>query len=144
MLVKLIFKITINDIIKESVRGGILNRLDRIYNMSFVILYPNYILKAEKKNRTKEEVNLIIEWLFGYSQNTITELLNSNITVKEFVDNAPKLNDDVKYITGKICGVVIEDIEDETMKRLRYLDKLVDELAKGKDLNKIFNRKKGI
>lgn len=117
---------------------------EKLYNMIFADLYLSYINKAERKNRTKEEVIEIIYWLFGYDENTLFKLLDNKITVREFFEEIPNLNEDVNLIKGSICGYKIEDIEDPLMKKIRYLDKLIDELAKGKSTYKIINRKKTI
>lgn len=111
--------------------------LNRIYTMSFYQVYDLYIKKAERKLRTKDEVDQIIIWLTGYSHKDITSNLDKNITFKEFFDQAPKLNPQRDLITGVVCGVRVEDIEDFTYKHVRYLDKLIDELAKGKKIEKI-------
>lgn len=98
------------------------------------------MLKATKKNRTKEEVDLVIYWLTGYNQKDMTCLLSHEVTIEQFFHEAPHLNEKRHQITGLICGVRIEEIEDPLMKEIRYLDKLIDELAKGKTLDKILNR----
>ena len=110
---------------------------ERIFSMSFSKLYPCYVQKAEKKKRSKQEVNEIICWLTGYTQNTMEKEISKETTVKDFFKNAPKMNPARKLITGTICGVKIEDIKEPVMKEIRYLDKLVDELAKGKAMEKI-------
>lgn len=109
----------------------------KLYHMSLSKLYPLYVAKAEKKQRTKEEVNQIICWLTGYNEKKLLELLNSEITVETFFNKAPKFNPNAKLIKGKICGINIEDIEDPLMKKIRYLDKLIDELSKGRVMDKI-------
>ena len=93
--------------------------------------------KAEKKQRTKEEVNQIICWLTGYTEEKLLEIINSDIHVESFFNEAPMIHPNAQLIKGKICGVTIEDIEDPLMKKIRYLDKLIDELAKGKQMGKI-------
>lgn len=113
----------------------------KLYNMKFKDLYPNYINKATRKNRSKEEVDEIITWLFSYSKNELENILKTDITVREFFIDIPLLNEDASLIKGKICGVQIETIEDPLMKKIRYLDKLIDELAKGKSMDSILNRK---
>lgn len=109
----------------------------RVYAMSFSSVYPHYIAKAEKKGRTKEEVDEIICWLTGYSQKGLEKELEKQTNFENFFAQAPKLNPSRKLITGVICGVRIEEIEDPLMREVRYLDKLIDELAKGKTMEKI-------
>lgn len=112
----------------------------RIYTVSFASVYPHYIAKAERKNRTKSEVNEIICWLTGYSQEELEHELKKETDFETFFAQAPKMNPARKLITGVICGVRVEDMEQSTMKEIRYLDKLVDELAKGKLMNKILRK----
>ena len=112
----------------------------RIYTMSFASVYPLYIKKAERKNRTKAEVNRIIRWLTGYSQTGLNAQIKKGVDFENFFKEAPLLNPSRKLITGVICGVRIEEIEDKLMREIRYLDKLVDELAKGKALEKILRK----
>ena len=109
----------------------------RIYSMTFSSVYPLYVAKAERKGRTREEVNTVICWLTGYDHAGLQQQLEQNTTFTEFLDQAPALNPDCSKITGTVCGVRIEDIEDPLMRKIRYLDKLVDELAKGKAMTKI-------
>jgi hypothetical protein len=109
----------------------------RIYGVSFASVYPYYIAKAEKKGRTKAEVDEIIRWLTGYSQQRFEECLALQINFEDFYNNAPHMNPARSLITGVICGVRVEDITDPVMQSLRYLDKLIDELAKGKPIAKI-------
>ncbi len=109
----------------------------RIFQMPFADVYPLYILKAEKKGRTKAEVDEIIFWLTGYNADGLKEQLDSRATFTTFFDSAPKLNPKREQITGMICGYRVEEIEDPLMKQIRYLDKLIDELAKGKSMEKI-------
>lgn len=109
----------------------------RIYTIAFTRIYPLYIEKAEKKGRTKAEVDGIIRWLTGYSQKELETLLEKQVTLEDFYTRAPKLNPNRKLITGVICGVRVEKIEEPTMQEIRYLDKLIDELAKGKIMEKI-------
>lgn len=110
----------------------------RIYTTSFASVYPFYVAKAEKKGRTREEVDQIISWLTGYSQNELKSILDSETDFETFFKNAPAINPKRELIKGIICGVRIEDIKEPTMREIRYLDKLVDELAKGKSMDKIF------
>ena len=109
-----------------------------IYDFTFSRVYPHYITKALKKDRTKEEVDLLIEWLTGYEVNQIDSLQEK--TFKELFDEAPRLNPKRIEITGSVCGVKVQDIEEPLMKNIRYLDKLIDELAKGKPLEKIMRK----
>lgn len=105
--------------------------------MTFASVYPMYIQKAEKKGRTKEEVDTTIFWLTGYDAKSLQDQINRQTTFETFFAEAPQLNPNVTKITGMICGYRIEDIDDPLMKKVRYLDKLVDELAKGKVIEKI-------
>lgn len=109
----------------------------RIYTTSVAKVYPYYIAKAEKKGRSKEEVDEIIRWLTGYSQEQLEEQLEKGTDFETFFAQAPQMNPNRSLIKGVICGVRIEDIEEPTMREIRYLDKLVDELAKGKPMDKI-------
>jgi hypothetical protein len=109
----------------------------RIYTTSFVSVYPHYVAKAEKKGRTKVEVDEIIRWLTGYSQKKLDAQLKKQTDFQTFFEEAPRLNPSRSLIRGVICGVRIEDIKEPTMREIRYLDKLVDELAKGKPMEKI-------
>lgn len=109
----------------------------RIYTLSFASIYPLYIAKAEKKGRTKAEVDEIIRWLTGYSQKELVVQLEKQTDFETFLAEAPKLNPARTLIKGIICGVRVEDIEDPTMQGIRYLDKLIDELAHGKAMEKI-------
>lgn len=110
---------------------------EKIYGMLFAKLYPMLIAKAEKKGRTRTEVDEITCWLTGYSRENLNELMGSDITYGDFFQQAPELNPNRKLIKGVICGVRVEDIKEPLMQEIRYLDKLVDELAKGKTLEKI-------
>src|SRR4051812_38438206 len=109
----------------------------RFYTMSFARVYPAYVAKAEKKGRTKAEVNEIILWLTGYSQEDLEAQLEKQTDVETFFAEAPQLNPARTLIKGVVCGVRVEEIEDPTMQTIRYLDKLIDELAKGKAMEKI-------
>ncbi|HBR11092.1 MAG TPA: DUF2200 domain-containing protein [Chryseobacterium sp.] len=111
----------------------------RVYKMAFSGVYPHYIAKAEKKGRTKAEVDAIIFWLTGYDSNKLQEIINNKIDFETFFAEA-ELNPNVSKITGTICGYRVEDIEDPLMQKIRYLDKLIDELAKGKTLEKILRQ----
>lgn len=109
----------------------------RIYAVPFASIYPLYIEKAEKKGRTKQEVDEIIHWLTGYDGRTLAAELEKGTDLETFYGKAPKLNPNRKLITGVICGMRVEEIEDPTMQEIRYLDKLIDELARGKAMEKI-------
>ena len=112
-------------------------RLRRVYEMSVASVYPHYVTKAEKKGRTKAEVDEIIHWLTGYTPRRLQTQLDKGTDFETFFEKAPKMNPDRSLITGVICGVRVEDIEEPTMREIRYLDKLVDELARGKKMEKI-------
>ena len=109
----------------------------RIYATPFASVYPHYVAKAERKGRTKAELDQIIAWLTGYSDVQLGERIDDRTDVETFFASAPKLNDARDRITGVICGVRIEEIEEDTMREIRYLDKLVDELANGRPMEKI-------
>jgi len=109
----------------------------RIYAISFASVYPHYIAKAQKKGRTKAEVDRIILWLTGYTEAQFEALLADKTDLRTFYTQAPRLNPARDRITGVICGVRVETIEDPLMREIRYLDKLIDELAKGKAMEKI-------
>lgn len=110
----------------------------KIYTMSFASIYPYLIEKVEKKGRTKEEADEVIRWMTGYSQTQINQLIKDGTDYETFFNKAPKLNPNRTKVTGVICGIRIEEMENSIMKEIRYLDKMIDELAKGKYLNKIF------
>ncbi len=112
----------------------------RIYTMSFASVYPLYVTKAEKKGRTKKEVDEIIHWLTGYTQKGLESQIKKQTDFETFFAKAPKLNPSRNLISGVICGVRIEDIKEPTMREIRYLDKLIDELAKGKVMEKILRK----
>ena len=109
----------------------------RIYTMSFASVYPHYIAKAEKKGRTKEEVDTIIRWLTGYSQKEFEAQVERRVDCETFLAEAPEMNPSRTLIKGVVCGVRVEEVEEPTMRELRYMDKLIDELAKGKAMSKI-------
>ena len=109
----------------------------RIYTTSVASVYPHYVAKAEKKGRTKSEVDEIIRWLTGYTQEALETLLGNRTDFETFFAKAPRMNPSRALIKGVVCGVRVEDIEDPIMREVRYLDKLVDELAKGKAMEKI-------
>jgi hypothetical protein len=112
----------------------------RIYRMKFAGVYPLYIQKAEKKGRTKEEVDAVIFWLTGYDAQTLQQHINNKSDFETFFASAPQINPNAVKITGVICGYRIEEIEDQLVKQVRYLDKLVDELAKGRPMEKILRK----
>ena len=109
----------------------------RIYTMSFASVYPHYLAKAEKKGRTKAEVDQIIFWLTGYGPDQLAAELEAGTDFESFFAKAPRMNPARSAITGVVCGVRVEDLEDPLMREIRYLDKLVDELARGKAMEKI-------
>ena len=112
----------------------------RVYRMSFARVYPLYIQKAEKKGRTKAEVDAIIFWLTGYNEQSLQKQIDRKSDFETFFAQAPAINPNVSKITGVICGYRVEEIEDKLMQKVRYLDKLVDELAKGKTMEKILRK----
>lgn len=113
------------------------NTNNRIYKILFSSVYPLYIQKVEKKGRTKEELHTVIFWLTGYDEVTMQQQIDLKNDFETFFAQAPKLNPKAHLITGVICGYRVEDIEDKVIQKMRYLDKLVDELAKGKKMEKI-------
>jgi len=113
---------------------------ERIYKLLFSSVYPLYIQKAEKKGRNKEELDTIIKWLTGYSDEQLKAQIEKKADFETFFAEAPELNANVSKITGVICGYRVEEIEDPLMQKIRYLDKLVDELAKGKTMEKILRK----
>jgi hypothetical protein len=116
------------------------DRLTRIHKMTFSSVYPLYVQKVEKKGRTKEEVGTVITWLTGYTNTEIDRLIMEKDDFETFFRNAPQMNPNVDKITGMICGYRIEEIEDDIERKMRYLDKLIDELAKGKAMDKILRK----
>ena len=110
---------------------------ERIYHMKFKDLYPLYVLKAERKGKTSEEVDELLMWLTGYTSKDLKMILDSAIDVKTFFDDSPLFNPSASLIKGSICGIKVEDIQDPLMQKIRYLDKIIDELAKGKTMDKI-------
>jgi hypothetical protein len=109
----------------------------RIFTTSFASVYPHYVAKAEKKGRTKQELDQIICWLTGYTPKALAEVIERKKDFEAFFGEAPALNPNVGKITGVVCGVRVEEVEDPLMRKIRYLDKLVDELAKGRPMEKI-------
>lgn len=112
----------------------------KIFKMAFSIVYPLYIQKVEKKGRTKAELNEIIFWLTGYNKQELEKIIEKKIDFETFFAEAPLINPNAGKITGVICGIRVEEIEDRLMQKIRYLDKLVDELAKGKSMDKILRK----
>jgi hypothetical protein len=109
----------------------------QIHAMAFSRVYPLYVAKAEKKGHTKEEVNQIIFWLTGYDAPGLQRQIDNDADFESFFENAPRINPNASLITGVICGVRVEEIQDELTQKIRWLDKLIDELAKGKSMEKI-------
>jgi hypothetical protein len=112
----------------------------KVFKMSFASVYPLYIKKVEKKGRTKEEVDTIICWLTGYNKESLQRQIDKKTDFETFFAEAPQMNPGVSKITGIICGYRVEEIEDKLMQKIRYLDKLIDELAKGKTMEKILRK----
>lgn len=112
----------------------------KIFHMAFSRIYPLYIQKVERKGRSKEEVDQIIFWLTGYTEESLKEIIENDIDMQSFFDEAPQLNPNVHLIKGVICGYRVEEIEDPLMQKIRYLDKLIDELAKGKSIEQILRK----
>jgi hypothetical protein len=112
----------------------------RVFSMPFAKVYPLYVQKAEKKGRTKAEVDAIIFWLTGYNKKTLQQQIDKKTDFETFFAQAPQINSNVSKITGVICGYRVEEIEDKLMQKIRYLDKLIDELAKGKTMEKILRK----
>lgn len=112
----------------------------RIYTIPFASIYPLYVAKVEKKGRTKQEVDQIIFWLTGHNQKSLEAELEKQTDLETFYANAPALNPARRLVTGMICGVRVEEIQEPTMREIRYLDKLIDELAKGKPMDKILRK----
>lgn len=113
---------------------------DKVYQMIFAKVYPLLVNKVVRKGRTPEEVDVVTCWLTGYSEEELESILQTETTYGDFFRNAPHMNENRKLITGKICGISVESIEDPLMQDIRYLDKLVDELAKGKSMEKILRK----
>ncbi len=111
-----------------------------IFTMAFAKVYPLYVQKAQRKNRTKEEVDLIIRWLTGYDQAGLQRQIEQENDFATFFAQAPAMNPDASLITGVVCGVRVEEVDDPLMRKIRYLDKLIDELAKGRKIEKILRK----
>jgi hypothetical protein len=108
-----------------------------VFAMSFARIYPCYLQKAQKKGRTKAEVDEIIYWLTGHTAGSLKKVLDEEVDLETFINKPPRFQPKAKLITGVVCGVRVEEVEDKTMRRVRYLDKLIDELAQGKSMEKI-------
>ena len=113
------------------------NNNERVFRMAFASVYPHYVAKAEKKGRTKEEVDTVIRWLTGYDRKGLQQQIDRRVDFETFFAEAPRFNPNASKITGVICGYRVEEIDDKLMQKIRYLDKLIDELAKGKAMEKI-------
>ena len=120
---------------KEKEKGEPMT--NKLYNMPFSTVYPLYIAKVEKKGRSKNEVDQVIEWLTGYGQDALSQQIQNKVDFRTFFAEAPHLNPKRDLITGLICGIRVEEIDEPLMQNIRYLDKLIDELAKGKKMEKI-------
>ena len=110
---------------------------ERVFALIFAGVYPHYVKKAETKGRTKEELDQVIRWLTGYTQKGLEQAIKDRVDLRTFFDKAPKFNPNASLITGVVCGIRVENIEDPLMQKIRYMDKLIDELAKGKKMEKI-------
>ena len=113
---------------------------ERVYKLIFASVYPHYLKKTETKGHTKAELDTIICWLTGYTQKQLQQQIDKKVDLETFFAKAPQLNHNVSKITGVICGYRVEEIEDKLMQKIRYMDKLIDELAKGKTLEKILRK----
>jgi len=112
----------------------------RVYALSFASVYPMYVKKAEAKGRTKAEVDEIIFWLTGHTPKSLQKVMNAKTDLETFYGDAPRFQPNANLIKGVVCGIRVEEVEDETMRKIRYLDKLIDELAKGKAMEKILRK----
>jgi hypothetical protein len=112
----------------------------RVFRIVFASVYPHYIAKVEKKGRTKQELHAVLHWLTGYDEPALQQVMDKRVDLETFFAQAPRLNPNVSKITGVICGYRVEEIEDKLMQKIRYMDKLVDELAKGKAMEKILRK----
>src|SRR5687767_14573529 len=113
---------------------------ERVFAMSFAGVYPHYVTKVESKGRTKDELHEVIRWLTGYTQKGLEKVIANKTSFRDFFEKAPKFNPNSSLIKGVVCGVRVEDIEDPLMQKIRYMDKLIDELAKGKKMEKILRK----
>lgn len=120
--------------------GAKMDRQARVFKMSFASVYPLYVQKATKKGRTQEELDEVITWLTGYSRDELQRVIDTKVDFETFFAQAPRLNPNASLIKGVVCGVRVETIEHPLMQKIRYLDKLVDELAKGKAMEKILRQ----
>ncbi|HCM85128.1 MULTISPECIES: DUF2200 domain-containing protein [Enterococcus] len=114
--------------------------MSKIFKMSFASIYPMYVKKVEKKDRTKDELDQVIYWLTGYDEAGLQKQIDDGVDMETFFAEVPQLNENVSLIKGVICGYRVEDIEDPLMQKIRYMDKLVDELAKGRKMEKILRK----
>lgn len=114
--------------------------MSKIFKMSFASIYPMYVKKVEKKDRTKDELDQVIYWLTGYDEAGLQKQIDAGVDMETFFAEVPQLNENVSLIKGVICGYRVEDIEDPLMQKIRYMDKLVDELAKGRKMEKILRK----
>ena len=112
-------------------------KTERVYALIFGSVYPHYVKKVESKGRTRGELDEVIRWLTGYTQEGLEKVIATTVDLRDFFGNAPKLNPNVSLIKGTVCGIRVEDIEDPLMQKIRWMDKLIDELAKGKKMEKI-------
>lgn len=115
-------------------------KTDRVYKLIFGKVYPMYVQKAERKGRTQEEVNIIIEWLTGYDKKSLQKIIEDEVNFQDFFEKAPQIHPNAQLIKGTICGYKVEEIKDPLMQKIRYLDKMIDELAKGKSMDKILRK----
>jgi len=115
-------------------------KIERVYKLKFASVYPHYLKKTETKGRSKEELDIIIRWLTGYTQKQLQQQIDKQTDFETFFAQAPQLNPNVSKITGMICGYRVEEIKDPLMQKIRYLDKLIDELAKGKTMENILRK----
>ena len=115
-------------------------KTDRVYALIFAGVYPHYVKKVETKGRTVEELHEVLRWLTGYTQKGLEKVIDKRKTLQEFFDEAPKFNPNAHLITGTVCGIRVENIEDPLMQKIRYMDKLIDELAKGRQMEKILRK----
>jgi hypothetical protein len=113
---------------------------ERVFKMAFAGVYPHYVAKVEKKGRTKEELHTVIHWLTGYNEKALQQVIDNRVNFENFFAQAPRLNPNASKITGVICGYRVEEMDDPLMQKIRYLDKLIDELAKGRAMDKILRK----
>jgi hypothetical protein len=125
---------------KTAQPGGVATNKPRVFAMSFASVYPLYVQKAEKNGRTKGEVDEIIAWLTGYSDEVLQRAIDAKVDLETFFAQAPRMNPNARLITGAVCGVRVEEVADPLMQRIRYLDKLIDELARGKKTARILRQ----